>query len=80
MEILAITTLQHWPKYRITPSSQTHNVSTRKPPINPYAWNLTPRDKILLLTAKLRVVSKIPMRSDPGINGCKGTFLLGNRA
>ncbi len=79
-DILAITTLQHCPKYKITPRSQTHKVSTRKPPIKPYAWNLVPSERILLLTAKFKVVKPIPIRIDPGRSGLKGTFLLGNRA
>ena len=36
-DILAITTLQHCPKYKITPNNHTHKVSTRNPPIKPYA-------------------------------------------
>ena len=79
-DMLAITTLQHCPKYRITPNSQTHNVSTKKPPIKPYAWNLTPSERILLLTARLRVVNPIPISKEPGIKGFKGTFLLGKSA
>ena len=79
-DILAITTLQHCPKYKITPSSQTHNVSTRKPPIKPYAWNLVPSERILLLTARFKVVRPIPIRKDPGKRGLNGTFLLGKRA
>ena len=78
--ILAITTLQHCPKYKMTPRSQTHNVRTKKPPIKPYAWNLTPRDRILLLTARFRMVSPMPIKIEPGNKGFKGTFLLGNNA
>ena len=78
--MLAITTLQHCPKYKITPKSHTHKVSTRKPPIKPYAWNLTPSERILLLTARFKVVKPIPIRKDPGNNGFNGTFLLGKSA
>ena len=78
--ILAITTLQHCPKYKMTPRSQTHNVRTKKPPIKPYAWNLTPSERILLLTAKFKVVRPIPIRIDPGKSGFNGTFRLGKRA
>ena len=48
--------------------------------MKPYAWNLTPRERILLLTARFKVVSPIPIRIEPGIRGLKGTFLLGKSA
>ena len=48
--------------------------------MKPYAWNLTPKERILLLTARFRVVKPIPIRRDPGKRGFKGTFLLGKRA
>ena len=48
--------------------------------MKPYAWNLAPRERILLLTARFKVVRPIPIRKDPGKSGLKGTFLLGKRA
>ena len=39
-----------------------------------------PSERILLLTARFKVVKPIPIRKDPGRSGFKGTFLLGRRA
>ena len=38
------------------------------------------KERILLLTARFKVVRPIPIRNDPGKSGFKGTFLLGKRA
>ena len=42
--------------------------------------NIKPSERILLLTARFKVVRPIPIRKDPGNSGFNGTFLLGKSA